>query len=118
MAATLTQVNTSAVIALTRRLQEKKTRRQCITEARDELMAKLDMTRDATELACWRVLAELESKKIPKGHCIDIGNSTPQLLVVRTPDKKLVFTLSDLLGLHDTHGESDADTEQVKVITH
>ena len=118
MQATLTQINTSAVIALTRRLQEKKPRRQCITEARDELMAKLEMTRDAAELACWRVLAELESRNIPKGHCIDIANSTAQLLIVKTPDKKLVFTLGDLLGLHEHHGESDAETDQVKPIIH
>ncbi|WP_039917610.1 hypothetical protein [Cellvibrio mixtus] len=118
MNANLTQINTSAVIALTRRLQEKKPRRQCITESRDELMAKLEMTRDAAELACWRVLAELESRNIPKGHCIDIANSTSQLLIVKTPNKKLVFTLGDLLGLHDQHGESDAETEQLKVVTH
>lgn len=118
MNATLTQINTSAVIALTRRLQEKKPRRQCITEARDELMAKLEMTRDAAELACWRVLSELEARNIPKGHCIDIANSTAQLLVVKTPDKKLVFTLGDLLGLHDQYGESDAETEQLKIVTH
>lgn len=118
MAVTVAQVNTSAVIALTRRLQEMKPRRQCITESRDELMSKLEITRDAAELACWRVLAELESKNTPKGHCIDIGNSTAHLLVVKTPDKKLVFTLGDLLGLHGQHGESDAETEQVKVITH
>lgn len=118
MTATVTQINTSAVIALTRRLQERKPRRQCITEARDELIEKLQMTRDSAELACWRVLAELESKNSPKGHCIDIANSTAHLLVVRTPSKKLVFTISDLLGLHDQLGESDAETDHVKVITH
>jgi len=118
MAATITQINTGAAIALTRRLQEKKPRRQCITEARDEIMEKLQMTRDSAELACWRVLAELESRNTPKGHCIDIVNSTAHLLVVKTPAKKLVFTLGDLLGLHDQLGESDADTDQVKVITH
>lgn len=118
MIAISTQVNTSAVIALTRRLQEKKPRRQCITEARDELMSKHEITRDSAELICWRVLAELESKNNPKGHCIDIANSTAHLLVVKTPTKKLVFTLGDLLGLHDQLGESDADTDQVKVTTH
>ncbi|MDZ4263889.1 MAG: hypothetical protein U1B30_16370 [Pseudomonadota bacterium] len=117
MAATVTQVNTSAVIALTRRMQEQKSRRQCITEARDELMRKHEMTRDSAELACWRVMAELETRKVPHGHSIDIGASTSQLLVIKTPDKKLVFTLSDLLDLHKLHGESAADTDQLKPIT-
>jgi hypothetical protein len=118
MQANLTQINTSAVIALTRRLQEKKPRRQCITEARDELMKKLDMTRDAAELACWRVLAELEARSIPAGHGIDIANSTAQMLVVKTPDRKLIFTLGDLLGVHDLYGETPADTDQLKPTLH
>lgn len=117
-ATNLTQINTSAVIAITRRLQEKKPRRQCITESRDEIMEKLAITRDTAELACWRVLAELESRSIPKGHCIDIASSTAQLLIVKAPDKKLVFTLGDLLSLHEQYGESNAETEQIKVVTH
>lgn len=118
MNANLTQINTSAVIALTRRLQEKKNRRQCILEARDELMEKLQMTRDAAELACWRVLAELEARNIPAGHGIDVANSTAQMLVVKTPDRKLIFTLADLLGLHNLHGETPADTDQLKPTIH
>lgn len=118
MASISNQVNTSAVIALTRCIQEKKPRHQCITESRDELMTKLDMTRDAAELACWRVLAELETKQIPKGHCIDINNSTAHLLVVKTPDKKMVFTLADLLGLHAHQGDSDTEIVPTKPVTH
>jgi hypothetical protein len=118
MNANLTQINTSAVIALTRRLQEKKPRRQCITESRDELMATLEITRDAAELACWRVLAELEARSIPAGHGIDIANSTAQMLVVKTPDRKLIFTLGDLLGLHNMYGETTTDTDQLKPTIH
>lgn len=47
-------------------------------------MSKHEITRDSAELICWRVLAELESKNNPKGHCIDIANSTAHLLVVKT----------------------------------
>lgn len=118
MTVTLTQINTSAVIALTRCLQEKKPRRVCIAESRNELMDKLQMTSDSAELACWRVLAELEAKQIPRGHSIDIGNSTPHLLVMKTPTRKLVFTIGDLIGLHHQYGESDADIDHIKVVTH
>ena len=113
-----TQINTTAVIALTRCLQEGDSRRTAIVKARDELMKKLDMTRDSAELACWRVMAELETRKVPQGHSIDLTASTTQLLVIKSPDKKLVFTLSDLLDLHKLHGESAADTDQLKPTIH
>lgn len=118
MSQNLTLINTTAVIALTNCLQQGFSRRSAIIKTRDELMKKLDMTRDSAELACWRVMAELETRKVPHGHSIDIGASTAQLLVIKTPDKKLVFTLSDLLDLHKLHGESAAETDQLKPTIH
>lgn len=118
MSTNLTQINTTAVVALTRFMQEKRPRRECILKARDELMNKLAMTRESAELACWRVLAELESRKLPAGHYIDTANSTAQLLIIKSPNKNMVFTLGDLLGLHDQYGETNADTDQLKPTLH
>lgn len=118
MAANASQISTSAVQIITRLLQAKTPRRQCIIAARDELMKKLELTRETAELACWRTLAELESRNIPSGHYIDLANSTPQLLVVKSPATKMVFTLADLLGFHNLHGETAHDSDQVKIVYH
>lgn len=116
--ATEMQINTTAVITLTRCLQQGANRRQAIILARDELINTLELSRDTAELACWRVMAELESRSIPAGHGIDIGNTTSHLLVIRTPNHKLVFTLADLLGLHERHGETAQHVEQLKPTLH
>ena len=118
MSANLSQVNTSAVQILTRLLQENTPRRQCIITARNELMTKLELTRDAAELACWRTLAELESRNIPAGHYIDLTNSTQQLLIVKTPIAKMVFTLADLLGFHNLHTATTSNSDQAKIVYH
>lgn len=118
MSTNLTQINTTAVVALTRFMQEKWPRRECILKARDELMNKLAMTRDSAELACWRIFAELETRKIPAGHYIDIANSTAQLIVIKSPNKNLVFTLSDLLEISEQLNETIPEPYQQKPTLH
>ena len=113
-----TKINTIAVIALTKAMREGANRRQAILLARATVMATQDINRDAAELACWRAMADLEATKVPPGHSIDIAASNSQLLVIRTPEQKLVFTLADLIGLHSQHGEKRIDTEVIKPTIH
>lgn len=111
-------INTTAVLALTKCLQQGACRRHAIVVAREELMEKLSMTRDAAELACWRVMAEMEAGGLAGGNFIDLSNSTSHLLVLRTPQQKILFTLRDLLALAELHREPAASSELLKPTIH
>lgn len=82
---------------LRERLAAGDSRRQAIVHTRDRLMALYDITRSDCELLCWKAFANYTAAAVPTGTFIDLSQSSSNLLVIRTPQQKIIFTLFDLM---------------------
>lgn len=74
-------------------------RREAIRNTRDTLMAYYDITRSDCELICWKTYSNYLTAAVHQGCYIDFSKSSSNLLVIRTPQQKIIFTLFDLLKI-------------------
>lgn len=107
-----------AMVTLAKCLAEGKTRREAISLCREHLVQHCAMRRESAELLAWQTIADMEHCRETVGHFIDTNESTANLLVIRTPQQKLVFTLRDLVRVHEHHRESAAEADLVKPTLH
>lgn len=119
MKADLVLIEIDARHFLIERLQAGATRREAILYARDQLMKRHDINRSDCELICWKTYADRIAAAVPSGTAIDLQQSNNNLVVVRTPQQKIIFTLYDLLVLaNEAHNrETKATVDSVITAT-
>lgn len=117
MKADLVTIEIDARHLLNEQLNAGATRRNAIIYTRDQLMKIYEISRSDCELICWKSYSNRLAAAVPMGTYIDLSQTCSNLLVVRTPHQKIIFTLFDLLVFAQEAQSRDTKATVNSVIT-